>query len=139
MAFKLLDEGIKASDGSTKVPYHIAFDVRFDLTRKAMLVAGGHKHRDVSSYKTYYSVLSRDSVRIMLTVAVLNDLSILVADIGNAYLNAPNKEKVHVICGSELFGPEAEGRITVIVEHYMAFDLLKMRGDTIALLIYAMN
>ena len=51
----------------------------------------------------------------MLTIAALNGLSILAADIGNAYLNAPNKEKVHVICGPKLFGLEAEGRVAVIV------------------------
>ena len=44
VAFKLLEEGVKAPPGSTKIPYHIIFDVRFDLTRKARLVAGGHKH-----------------------------------------------------------------------------------------------
>ena len=115
VAFNLLDEGEKAPPGSTKIPYHIIFDVRFDLTRKARLVAGGHKHRDVPSYETYSSVVSRDSVRIILTIAALNDLKVLAADIGNAYLNAPNKEKVHVICGADLFGPEAAGRIAVIV------------------------
>ena len=115
VAFKLLDQDAKAPAGSTKIPYHIIFDVRFDLTRKARLVAGGHRHRDVPSYETYSSVVSRDSVRIILTIAALNGLNVLAADIGNAYLNAPNKEKVHVICGPELFGPEAEGRIAVIV------------------------
>ena len=71
VAFNLLDEGVKAPPGSTKIPYHIIFDVRFDLTRKARLVAGGHKHRDVPSYETYSSVVSRDSVRIILTIAAL--------------------------------------------------------------------
>ena len=30
-------------------------------------------------------------------------------------MNAPNKEEVHVICGPDLFGPEATGRIAIIV------------------------
>ena len=115
VAFKLLSEGERAPVRSTKIPYHIIFDVRFDLTRKARLVAGGHRHRDVPSYETYSSVVSRDSVRIILTIAALNGLSVLAADIGNAYLNAPNKEKVHVTCGPELFGPECEGRTVIIV------------------------
>ena len=115
IAFKLLDESEQPPVGSTKIPYHIVFDVRFDLTRKARLVAGGHKHRDVPSYETYSSVVSRDSVRIILTIAALNGLKVLAADIGNAYLNAPNRERVHVTCGPELFGPEAEGRTAVIV------------------------
>ena len=91
------------------------FTVRFDLTRKSRLVAGGHRHKDVPSYETYSSVVSRDSVRIILTIAALNNLNILAADIGNAYLNAPNKEKVHVTCGAELFGPESEGRTAIVV------------------------
>ena len=115
VAFKLLGKGQCPPPGSTKIPYHIIFDVRFDLSRKARLVAGGHKHRDVPSYETYSSVVSRDSVRIILTIAALNNLKVLSADIGNAYLNAPNKEKVHVQCGPELFGPECEGRTAIIV------------------------
>jgi hypothetical protein len=115
VAFKLLDDGTKPPPGSTKIKYHFVFDVRFDLTRKARLVAGGHMHKDVPSYATYSSVVSRDSVRIILTIAALNDLEVLAADIGNAYLNAPNKEKVHVICGPEIFGPEAEGKTAIIV------------------------
>mmetsp|Transcript_165 Transcript_165/g.263 ORF Transcript_165/g.263 Transcript_165/m.263 type:complete len:116 (-) Transcript_165:986-1333(-) len=37
----------------------------------------------------------------------------MAADVGNAYLNAPTKEKVYIITGPE-FGPE-EGRVAVIV------------------------
>ena len=38
----------------------------------------------------------------------------LAVDIGNAYLNALSKERVHVTCGAELFGPEGEGKTAVI-------------------------
>jgi hypothetical protein len=34
-------------------------------------------------------------------IATLNDLDILVADIGNAYLNAETREKVYAIAGPE--------------------------------------
>ena len=44
----------------------------------------------------------------------MNDLDILAADVGNAYLNAPCWEKVYTICGKE-FGPEYEGCYAVIV------------------------
>ena len=50
---------------------------------------------------TYSSVVSRESVRIAFTVAALNDLDVLVADIGNAYLNADCREKVYTIAGPE--------------------------------------
>ena len=115
VAFKLLQDGEVPPVGSKEIPYHFIFDVKFDLTRKARLVAGGHKHKEVPSYASYSSVVSRDSVRIIFMLAALNNLKIKSADIGNAYLNAPNKERVHVKCGKELFGTEAEGNYAVIV------------------------
>jgi hypothetical protein len=38
----------------------------------------------------------------MFLIAALNDLNILAADIGNAYLNAMTREKVYAIAGKEL-------------------------------------
>ena len=49
VAFKLLGEGENPPVGSKEIPYHIIFDVKFDLTRKARLVAGGHRHKEVPS------------------------------------------------------------------------------------------
>ena len=40
--FKLLPKGEKPPEGYQKIPYHIVFDVKFDLRRKAQLVAGGN-------------------------------------------------------------------------------------------------
>jgi len=60
-------------------------------------------------------------------LAALNELDILMGDIGNAYLNAPNKERVHVICGPELFGPENQGEKAVIVR---ALYGLKTAGNS---------
>ena len=45
--------------------------------------------------------MSHDSVRIAFLIAALNDLDILSADIGNAYLNAPTTEKVYSTAGEE--------------------------------------
>ena len=47
------------------------------------------------------SVVSKDSVRISFLIAALNDLEILGADVGNAYLNAETKEKVYTTAGKE--------------------------------------
>ncbi len=115
VAFELLDEGESPPIGSKLIPYHIIFDVRPDLTRKARLVAGGHRHKDVPAYATYSSVASRDSVRLMFMIAALNNIDVLSTDIGNAYLNAKNREKVHVIVGPELFGDQHSGQYAVIV------------------------
>lgn len=114
VAFKLLEEGEQLPIGSKQIPYHIIFDVKLDLTRKARLVAGGHKNKDVPKYTTFSTVASRDSVRIMFLIAALNGLNILSTDVGNAYLNAECREKVHVKCGKELFGSENEGKYAVI-------------------------
>ncbi len=68
---------------------------------------------DLPTSLTYSSVVSKDSVRLAFLIAALNDLDILSADIGNAYLNAETKEKVHTICGPE-FGALYQGRVAVI-------------------------
>eukprot|EP00956_Cyclotella_meneghiniana_P027526 scaffold61861_cov42-Cyclotella_meneghiniana.AAC.2 len=79
-----------------------------DFTRKARWVKDGHKHPDPDA-SNYAGVVSRESVRIALTYAALNDLDVLAADIRNAYLQAPSSEKHYIICGPE-FGLEHEGK-----------------------------
>ena len=110
---------------SKEIPYHIIFDVKLDLTRKSRLVAGGHRNKDVPTYTAFSSVASRDSLRLMFLIAAMNDLKLLSADIGNAYLNAKFRERVHVRCGPELFGQEHAGKLVVIVR---ALDGLKTSG-----------
>ena len=115
VVFMLLEDDELPNPGSTEIPYHFIFDVKHDLTRKARLVAGGHKHKDVPEHLIYSSVASRDSVRIYLMLAALNDLEIKTVDIGSTYLNTKCKEKVHVKVGPELFGKKNEGKTAVIV------------------------
>ena len=93
-----------------------------DFTRKARFVAGGHKTAPASSI-TYASVVSRESVRIAFMIAALNDLDVMAADIQGAYLNAPCREKVYTVCGSE-FG-EHVGKVGVIK---LALYALKSSG-----------
>jgi len=112
-AFRVLELDENIPVGSQQVPYHIIFDVKMDFTRKARLVVGGHVTEPPASI-TYASVVSRDSVRLAFMLAALNDLDILAADVADAYLNAPCREKVHIICGAE-FGPDAVGRPAVVV------------------------
>lgn len=99
--------------GYQKIRCHIVWDVKLgeNFRRKARLVAGGHT-TDTPTSLTYSSVVSRDSVRIALTIAALNGLEILACDIQNAYLNAPVREKVYTIAGPE-FGSDA-GKIMII-------------------------
>ena len=83
-----------------------------DFRRKARYVAGGHKV-DTPEVLTYASVVSRETVRIALTLAALNDLEVKTSDVKNAFLTAPCDEKVYTRLGPE-FG-EDEGKLALIV------------------------
>ena len=113
VAFKILESGEIVPVGYTKIHCHVIFDVKPDFTRKARLVAGGHM-TDPPASITYASVVGRDSVRIAFLLAALNGLDIMVANIGNAYLHAPPRERVYIICGQE-FGEEHVGKRALII------------------------
>jgi hypothetical protein len=83
-----------------------------DFTRKARLVAGGHK-TDAPPTITYASVVSRETVRIALLMAALNNLEVKVGDVLNAYITAPITEKVWTVLGPE-FGNDV-GKSAIIV------------------------
>ena len=99
--------------GYQQIRCHIVFDVKMgeNFRRKARFVAGGHLTETPASL-TYSSVVSRDSVRIALLIAALNDLNISACDIQNAYLTADCREKIWFRAGPEL-GSE-EGTIMII-------------------------
>ena len=99
--------------GYQQVKCHLVFDVKMgeNFRRKARFVAGGHT-TEVPSTLTYASVVSRDSVRIALTIAALNDLKVMACDIQNAYLTADCREKIWTRAGPE-FGSEA-GTIFIV-------------------------
>ena len=100
--------------GYQEIRCHIIFDIKMgeNFRRKARFVAGGHTTEVPDSLITYASVVSRDSVRIALTIAALNDLKVMACDIQNAYLTADCREKIWTIAGPE-FGSEA-GTIFII-------------------------
>ena len=100
VAFRFLDDGSRVPIGFKKITCHLIFDIKFDLTRKARYVGGGHL-TSVPASMTYSSVVSRDSVRIMFLIAALNDLDIKMCDIGNAYLNAETRERLWFVAGNE--------------------------------------
>jgi hypothetical protein len=100
-ALNFLNEGAKKPIGYKEIRCHLIFNIKMDFTRKACFVAGGHMTADSPSLITYSSVVSRESVCIAFTIAALNDLHVLCADIGNAYLNAPCREQCMVITGIE--------------------------------------
>ena len=83
-----------------------------DFTRKARWVKDRHLTPDPDT-SNYAGVVSRESVRIALTYAALNDLDVCAGDIKSAYLQAPSSEKHYIICGDE-FPLEWQGRVAVI-------------------------
>lgn len=108
--------------GFQEIKCHIIFDVKMDLTRKARFVAGGHMTEAPPSI-TYSSVVSRDSVRLAFLTAALNDLDIVACDVGNAYLNAPCREKIWFVAG-----PEFGSRQGMVIKIVRALYGLKSSG-----------
>jgi hypothetical protein len=112
VAFQILEEDEHVPVGWKPATGHMIFDIKMDFTRKARWVLDGHRCADPDG-STYAGVVSRDSVRIALTYAALNDLDVCAADIRNAYLQAPSSQKDYITCGPE-FGIENIGKKALI-------------------------
>jgi hypothetical protein len=111
--FNILTDGHSVPIGYQKIPCHMIFDVKMeDFRQKARLVAGGHWTKAPATI-TYASVVSRETVRLALTIASLNNIKVKVGDVLNAYITAPVKEKVWTILRPK-FGCDA-GRSAIIV------------------------
>ena len=114
VAFQELESNPNDLIGYQQITGHLVFDVKLgeNFRRKACFVADGHKMETPASV-TYSTVVSRDSVRIILLIAALNDLDIQGADIQNAFLTSPTKEKVWIQAGPE-FGDD-EGKAFLVI------------------------
>ena len=115
VAFQLCEGDPRDLVGYKSIKTHMIFDVKLgeNFRRKARLVADGHMTKTPTSM-TYSSVVSRDSIRICLLLAAHNDLDIRCADIKNAYLTAPAREKVYTWAGPE-FGID-QGYLMLITQ-----------------------
>ena len=83
-AFKILLDGTSAPNGYQKISCHMIFDVKMeDFCWKARLVAWGHKTKAPPTI-TYASVVSRETARLALTIAALNDLEVKIGDVLNS-------------------------------------------------------
>lgn len=113
VAFEILGDGTKVPVGHQRINCHMVFDIKMeDFRRKARLVAGGHT-TDAPAVMTYASVVSRESVRLALTLAALNNLQLKAGDVLNAYITAPCKEKIWTVLGPE-FGEDAGKRAVIV-------------------------
>ncbi len=113
MAFDPLDNGMQPPNGYQFFQCHMNFDVKMkDFHQKAWLVAGGHL-MNVLHTVMYASIVLHETVGIALTMAALNALKAMAADIMNAYITAPNKEKIWTLlcreCGKD------KGHKTIVV------------------------
>ena len=81
--------------GYQEINGHMIFDVNMgeNLRRKAIFVADVHQTKIPTSV-TYIMVVSRYSVRIFLTIAALDYLEVLAADVKNTFLADPCREKL---------------------------------------------
>eukprot|EP00804_Cyclotella_cryptica_P019581 CCRYP_014330-RA/>CCRYP_014330-RA protein AED:0.31 eAED:0.31 QI:0/0/0/1/0/0/3/0/417 len=76
VAFDVLADGVAPPADHQFIRCHMIFDVKMeDFRRKARLVAGGHVTKAPATL-TYASVVSRETVRIALLIAALNDIDI---------------------------------------------------------------
>jgi hypothetical protein len=110
--FIVLDSGKDIPTGYQKIPYHMVFDVKYDLRHNSRLVAGGY--RTVNDKEDIYSgVVRMDTVRIGLFLGELYGYSCCACDIVNAFLYGKTKEKVYVTAGPK-FGAILHGKNLII-------------------------
>jgi hypothetical protein len=100
VAFHVLDNKQNLPVGYLQISCQLLFNDKLDFAHKTRLVADGHV-TDPPSIITYASVESRESVCIALLITTLNNLNVMGADIGLAYLMAPTTKQVWTVLGAE--------------------------------------
>ena len=114
VAFKTLNEGDQPPPGYQYMQCHMIFEIKLDgFQRKARLLGAGCLFKDTPAVITYASVVSRETVRITLTIAALNDLEVKASNVMRAFLTAPCAEKIWTTLGPE-FGDDV-GKKAIIV------------------------
>ena len=88
------------------------WECKIDFTRKSRWVKDGHRSLD-PTIPNYAGVVSRESIRILLTHDNLHWTDVKAADIHCAHLQAPTSEKHYIICGPG-FGLDNVGKRAVI-------------------------
>ena len=78
--------------------FNLIFKIKMDLTRKSRFVAGGSL-MNLPQAVMYSIIGSRDNVRIIMCIMVLNVLGITLSEIGDTYLNMYINNNVYIILG----------------------------------------
>ena len=117
VAFKVLPYGKSEPIDHQFVQYHMVLNIKMeDFKRKARLVTGGHMTKAPATIM-YASIVSKETVRIVLMIATLNDLEVKLDNILNAYVQAPVTEKMWTTLGPE-FGKDARKNVVIVSELY---------------------
>jgi hypothetical protein len=105
------------------------FDIKIeDFQSKAHMVAGGHM-TGAPMTMTYASMVSCETICITLTIAALNSIEVKAANILNAYISAPIKEKVWCVLVPE-FGPDTGKSAIIVPLHAHLADCIRHLGYT---------
>ena len=99
-------------EGWQKAPLRMIFDIKNEDQRyKARLVIGGHKV-DSTGYNVYSSQVDNMSVLLLFLIAKHVGLNIMTCDVSNAFVTAPNSEKVWAVAGDE-FGDKKGSMVEI--------------------------
>ncbi len=114
VAFDVLANSVVPLAYHQDIRCHMIFDVKMeDFRCKALLVAGGHVTKAPATL-TYANDVSRETFRIALLLAALNDIDIWAADVLNTNITMPCQEKIWTTLGRE-FGDDC-GQKAIVVQ-----------------------
>ena len=113
IAFQTLPKGKNPPNGYHYVNCNMVFGIKMDdFHRKVCPVVGGHVTLTWDTI-TYSSVVTRETVHIVHTMAEFHALEVKAVDVLNAYVTAPSREKIWTGLDSEV-GDNA-GKSAIIV------------------------
>jgi Reverse transcriptase (RNA-dependent DNA polymerase) len=117
VAFRVIDDNEVIPPGYQQIGCHLIYTVKMENFRRKVWYLGGGHATEAPASLTYASVVSRESMRIALTMAALNDLEVKIGDVENAYLMVPVAEKIWTWLGPE-FGDDSGMRAIVVRSLY---------------------
>ena len=87
--------------------------------------------KDTPAVVTFVSVVSRETVRITITIAALNDLEVKASDVMNTFLTAPCTENIWTTIGPE-FGVDVGKKAVIVRDLYVLKSAGSSFGNHIA-------
>ena len=136
IAFDIMSDLERVPNGYQQICCHMIFDVKMeDFRRKVRLVADGHM-TETPKFHTYSSVVSRDTVRIPLTVDSFNGLQVIAGSVINAYVTVPITKKVWTLLGKKWFSGAGKKEIIVHALYGLKSSGVALRKHLAVCVIY---